>query len=349
MAEQNVKYSKRVVFPQGEQKKFLESIRNKLGATTRELAKLAGVHVRSMNDWKREKFSISLIVMQRLCRKAHAPLPRNIEVKDPFWYTPKGAKTGWIAVYKKYGFVGGDPEYRKKKWYEWWEKEGKFKKHPIINVFSPIDFPEKSAKLAEFVGILLGDGGVTKGQITITLNKTDDKEFAAYVCDLIKQLFGVNPSVYNRRGENTVSIVVSRSQAVKFFNDMGIPTGGKVRQQTGVPSWIKASREFTKFCLRGLFDTDGCFYVDKHRYKEKVYHNCAMNFTNRSLPILSFFKERAQQIGFHPSQNTRFSISMRREQEIQTYFQLVGSSNPKHLNKLRKYLGDRYGEVPKWL
>lgn len=349
MVEQNVKYSKRVVFPRGEQKKFLGRIRNRLGITTRELAKLAGVHVRSMNDWKREKFSISLNSMNKLCRKIHVSLPTNIHIRDPFWYTAKGAKTGWMTVYKKYGFLGGNPEYRKKKWYEWWEREGKFKKHPIINVFSPIDFPKKSVKLAEFVGILLGDGGVTKGQITITLNKTDDKEFAAYVHNLIRQLFGVTPSVYKRKGENTVSIVVSRSRAVKFFNDMGIPIGGKVRQQTGVPSWIKASREFTKFCLRGLFDTDGCFYVDKHRYKEKIYHNCAMNFTNRSLPILSFFKENTQQLGFHPTHNTRFSVCMRREQEIRAYFQQVGSSNPKHLKKLREYLRSRYGEVPKWL
>lgn len=349
MAEQNVKYSKRAIFVRGGQKKFLEDVERELKIDTKGLARLVGVHRRSVNDWEREKFSIPLPVAQSLCQKTGLSLPKNIMVREPFWYASKGAKYGWQALVKKYGKIPVDEEYRKKKWREWWEKEGKFKKHPIINVFAPVSLPKRGTELAEFTGIVLGDGGVTKGQITITLNRTDDKEFALYVRNLIKQLFAISPSLYERKGENTVSIVISRSLVVKFFNDMGIPVGGKVRQQTGVPSWARDSKEFTKFCARGLFDTDGCFYVDKHRYKEKVYYNCAMNFTNRSFPILSFFKESMQELGFHPSQNTRFSISMRRENEIKRYFQEVGSSNLKHLNKFQKYFKNRYGEVPKWL
>lgn len=346
MAEQNAKYSQRIIFAPGEQKKFLETVRQELKANTKELARLAGVHVRSVNDWEREKFSIPLSAVQRFCQEASISFPRNTKVKDPFWYTSKGAKYGWEVVVKKYGKIPVDEEYRKRRWHEWWEEEGKFKRHPIINVFSPVDFPIRSAKLAEFVGILLGDGGISSRQITITLHKDDDRHFAVYVQRLAENLFGITPGFYTRK--NTVSIVISRAKLVKFFTDMDIPIGGKVRQQTGVPSWIGSSQKFTKFCLRGLFDTDGCFYIDKHRYKSKIYYNCGMSFTNRSLPLLSFFKESMQQLGFHPTQKTRFNVLLRREPEIKRYFQKVGSSNPKHLNKFQQYLQGRYGEVPKW-
>lgn len=128
---------------------------------------------------------------------------------------------------------------------------------------------------------------------------------------------------------------------------MGLCIGSKTRSQVGVPLWIKQSSECAQACLRGFFDTDGCFYIDRHHYKDKVYYNCAMNFTNRSFPILFFFKARLEKLGFHPTHNTRFSVSLRREKEIIKYFQQIGTSNQKHLNKFRHYFKDKNGEVPK--
>lgn len=346
MAELGIKYYKRTVFPKGKQKDFLKKIQNQLNLTLKELASLVGIHIRSMTDWKREKFSMSLPALKKLCRRARIPLPKNIEIKEPFWYVYKGGKVGGLVVYKKYGKIGGDSEYRRKKWYEWWEKEGKFKKHSIFNSL-PINIPQKSSKLAEFVGILLGDGSLTKKQVTITLNRIDDRDFIPRVKNLIQKLFVVKPSINERKEENTVSITVSRTKLVQFFSKMGLSVGGKVKHQVDVPCWIKKCNLFTKFCLRGLFDTDGCFYIDKHRYKDKVYYNCAMNFTNRSLPILFFFKTKLEQFGFHPTHNTKFSISLRREDEIIKYFQAIGSANPKHLKKFKKYFKNKPGEVPK--
>ncbi len=351
MAELSINYKdyhKRVIFPRGKQKDFLEKIQIQLNLSLRELANIARVHVRSMTDWKREKFSMSLPALKRLCGKGGISLPKNIEIKDPFWYTSNGSSAGGIAVYKKYGYVGGDPEYRKKKWYEWWEKEGKFRRHPIINICLPINIPQKSSEFAEFVGIILGDGSIALRQVVITLHKFDDRDFIEHVKNLFQKLFRLNPSVYERRGKSAVNIVVSRSELVQFLVRMGLKIGGKVRQQVRVPYWMEKSEKFTKSCLRGLFDTDGCFYVDKHHYKDKVYYNCAMNFTNRSLPILFFFKTKLEQLGFHPTHNTKFSISLRKEDEIIKYFQIISSSNPKHLNKFKEYFKNKYGEVPKF-
>jgi len=343
MAELNIKnkYYKRVVFPKGKQSSFLKKAQAQLGLNSREFARFIGIHIRSMNDWKREKFSVSLPSLKKLCRETKISLPKNIEIKNPFWYANKGARNGGFAVYKKYGRIGGDPEYRKKKWYEWWEKEGKFKKHPIINVCPSIKIPQQSFKLSEFFGIILGDGGITKRQVSITLNRTDDKEFILYVADLFRELFGTEPSVYDRLEQSIVNVVVSRSGLVNFLINMGLKIGGKVRQQVDVPFWIKNSDYFSKACLKGLFDTDGCFYIDKHRYKNKIYFNCGMCFRNYSLPVLLFFKTKLEQLGLHPTHNTKFSICLRRENEIIKYFQIVGSSNPKHLNKFKQYFKNK--------
>ena len=73
-----------------------------------------------------------------------------------------------------------------------------------------------------------------------------------------------------------------------------------------------------------------------------------MNFTNRSLPVLSFFKTKLKQLGFHPTHNTKFSIFLRKENEIIKYFQMIGSSNLKHLYKYKQYFKNKFGGVPKF-
>lgn len=341
----NKRYPKRVTFPQGKQRNLLSKMQDQLNLNLKEFAKIAGISVRSMIDWKREKFSMSLPALKRLCRKTRIPLPKNIKIKDSFWYVNKGAKIGGVTMYKRYRRVGGDPEYRKKRWREWWEKEGRYRKDLITAVTKPIKKPAFSSKLAELIGILLGDGGITRRQVTITLNKYDDKEYANYVRNLFVKLFGVIPSVHKRQNASIISIVISRRELVKFLVENGLKIGGKVRQQVRVPYWIEKSEFFTKSCLRGLFDTDGCFYLDKHYYKDRIYYNCAMNFSNRSLPILFFFKTKLEQFGFHPTRNKKFNVSLRKENEIIRYFQKIGSFNPKHLNKYRDYLNRIRGGV----
>ncbi|MDP1538749.1 MAG: helix-turn-helix transcriptional regulator, partial [bacterium] len=71
----NQNYYTRAIFPRGKQKDFLEKIQIRLDLTLKELAELTGICVRSLTDWKREKFSMSLPALKRLCQEARIPLP----------------------------------------------------------------------------------------------------------------------------------------------------------------------------------------------------------------------------------------------------------------------------------
>src|SRR3989344_1191345 len=126
---------------------------------------------------------------------------------------------------------------------------------------------------------------------------------------------------------------------------MNISSGNKVKNQVDVPHWIKKNKFLRTFCIRGLFDTDGCFYVDKHFIRDKIYKNAGMNFTNRSVPLLQFFKNTLIEIGFAPTQTSKYCIVLRREADIVRYFSEIGSSNSKHINKFRAYLEEK-GRVP---
>jgi hypothetical protein len=47
-----------------------------------------------------------------------------------------------------------------------------------------ITIPEDSVQLAEFLGMLAGDGGMSNFQVTISLNSLLDREYPAYIADL---------------------------------------------------------------------------------------------------------------------------------------------------------------------
>lgn len=205
--------------------------------------------------------------------------------------------------------------------------------------------PVFSEDLAEFIGILLGDGGVSERQVTITLHKEEDKNYSQYVARLIKKIFRISILPKERNTENVSVIVLSRTLLVDFLKSMGIQVGSKIRNQVRVPDWIENNIEYKKKCLRGLFDTDGCFYVDTHVMKGRVYKNAGMNFTNRSLPLLEFFKNTLVEAGFAPTQNSRYSIVLRKKLDIVRYFGEIGSSNPKHFNKFRAYFHQKRKSV----
>lgn len=206
-----------------------------------------------------------------------------------------------------------------------------------FKVLKSIIVPGHSARLAELVGILMGDGHVGLYQTSVVTNSDTDYQHALFVKELIEDLFKIQVHLSNRGDKKASEVVVSSKAVSHFFVSQGIPQGNKITLGVRIPKWILKKALYRKAFIRGLFDTDGCVYIDTHRYRQKVYENLGMAFANQSLPLLSFFKETLEFFGLHPTQKTKFRVFLRRREEIRRYFDLVGSSNEKHLKKVRQY------------
>lgn len=329
-------------------KHFFDDIKRKTGLARKGLANLCKVDRKTFSDWETGKYTMPIKCLNKLIKIGGITPPKLQQLPD-FWHIRAAGKKGGINNYSLHGNPGtSEGRSRGGK-----ISSKKFSQNPSLAkktgfiIRKNIAFPKKSTRLAEFIGIVLGDGGISKYQTVITLHNTDDREFALYVAELIKSLFNIRAGLYKRH--SIVNIVVSRKNLIEFLLKQGLQIGSKVKNQIDVPSWIKEKNTYTKSCVRGLFDTDGCFYIDKHAHNDKIYANPAINFTNRSSPLLIFFKITLEKFGFHPTQGTKYSISLRREKEIYNFFKDVGSSNPKHIKKFVKYFTQKYGEVPKWL
>lgn len=334
MAELNI--SKRVRFARGAQRLFIETCRKRLRLTNKELASLLRVSSRTVTDWKREKFLVDLASAQRLSKESRVPMPRNIRLQDRYWYVKKGARKGGVIMYQKYGRVGGDPEIRKRKWHEWWQKIGKHEDHPI---FRPLSFrkPARSIQLAEFMGIMMGDGGMSKWQLVVTLHHRDDLAYSRFVRKLIEKLFGVRPSVYHSPRDSVNDIAVSRVGLTRRLHELGLPIGNKVKQQFDIPKWIIKDKKFRIACVRGLVDTDGSVIIHRYRSCGRWYVYPKIDFTSRSLTLLQSVSSILHGLHITHRENGSYSLRIESQEMVRRYFDVVGTSNPKHLKKYQAY------------
>ncbi len=328
--------SKRAKFKEGKQKEFIIKSKEELGLTWQEFSQIAKTSSRNLNDWKNEKISMSVDAVKVICKQRKCALPTEIEILNPYWYARRGALLGGKATYEKYGIIGGNQEKRKEKWNQWWEKEGKLKPNEILKPL-PFKKPRFSKKLAEFVGIMLGDGGMTKNQITVTLHSEDDLEYSVFVENLMEKLFEIKPSKRKRSSCRALKILLSRVELVEFLTRrVGLVIGNKVRQQVDIPNWINEEKNLQIAGVRGLIDTDGCVIIHKYKSKENFYSYKKLSFTSRSYPLLCSVKNILDglEIKNRITKNS-FEIRIEARKDVEKYFQIIGSHNPKHLKRFK--------------
>ncbi len=327
--------SKRVFFPTGRQAEFLLQSKKNLGCTWGMLADLCQISAHTLALWRHEKNSMTLLAVEQICQRRKIKIP-EVTIKDPYWYTTKGASAGGRAIVEKYGKVGGDEAYRKKKWREWWEREGKFKP---LKITGPLPFNKQafSVELAEFVGIMLGDGGISEHQFTVTLNSVTDKEYLQFVQKLIEKLFDVPVALYAHKESLAVRIVVSRTELINYLVEVTeLERGNKVRQQVDIPQWVKRNKAYAVACVRGLIDTDGCTIIHQYFSKGKKYCYKKVGFTSRSYPLIQSVSNILLSLGIkHRIMQNKWDIRIEARKDVEEYFRVIGTSNPKHWKRYK--------------
>ncbi|MCD4759994.1 hypothetical protein K8R33_03835, partial [archaeon] len=197
----------------------------------------------------------------------------------------------------------------------------------------------KSIKLAEFVGIMLGDGCVTecysdeKKQhfyaARVSGHSEDDFVYLIhYVTNLMNDLFGSMPSYYKLKHEKEINLCFNGMEIVKFLNSIGLKSGNKKENNQGIPDWIFEKREYMIACLRGLIDTDGSVCPITGKNYSCIWFKSAIPKLRESFSVL--VKELGIITTNWSGKNTP-QIYVCRKNMIRKYFEEIGFSNPKHI------------------
>lgn len=203
-----------------------------------------------------------------------------------------------------------------------------------FKILRKIPAPRKSSSLAELMGALMGDGHMSEYQVSLTTNAETDRFHADHIAYLLHLQFGGRVSITKKKDCNAVTVLLSSKSASLHLERLGMPRGNKLKVGLRPPDWILKNNSFTTAFIRGLVDTDGCVYEDRHRINGKDYSSLCIAFTSASEPMLNFVHTTLSERGFTPRKWGRH-IRLRRRKDVLRYTKEIGFSNPKHADKIR--------------
>ena len=203
-------------------------------------------------------------------------------------------------------------------------------------------------KLAEFIGILLGDGCIgryvcKKGKrsgiqhkIQITCNAVDDKEYVVYLESLIKDLFDIEAR-RSLREERTCDVSMFKQEPFYFLtNVVGLLQSPKWNRATIPDRYLGTPLE--NDILRGYFDTDGSVVVTKNN--TILYPRLEMKISPS--PMKEQFIEILKRNGFnyhcYDIGSGKVRIQINGKKQLEKWCGQVGFRNYKHVRKARRFI-----------
>lgn len=323
----------RIKFRKGGQTRFLFTTSKYLALNWLQLSEKIKVHPRCLSDWRRERYTLPESVFSRLVELGGKGIQiPTYKVLADFWSVEKAARKGGLVVAEKYGGPG-TPEGRVRGGrmsQEQRRKDPEKYRQLGCNVKKVFVKPLHSEKLAELVGILLGDGAISNYQVRVTLDRNVDRKYATFVRNLMHDVFGERPSFMERSEDNTISLTISGAGLVEVLEQEGLRRGNKVAHQVNFPKWVRSKHSYEIACVRGLFDTDGGLYF--HHKAQRDYLGWC--FTSSSKPLLQSVMDILLSLGFNVKKAGENKIYMYSLEHISRYMNVVSSHNPKNADKL---------------
>jgi intein/homing endonuclease len=201
-------------------------------------------------------------------------------------------------------------------------------------------------KLAELLGIILGDGNLNKKSncITIVGSLEDFHYHKNYVIPLIKSVFNCNPKLRKRNDRNAFYVDFNSKEIMNYLTqNIGLIRGNKVNAE--VPSIIKNIQKLIPYFLRGLFDTDGCLKFSKQAKDWNYYPR--VQFCFRKTKFAWQVKELLEKLNFSVGtwEENRFNglvfFQISGKDNLERWMRIINPNNMVH--KTKYLVWKRYG------
>lgn len=173
----------------------------------------------------------------------------------------------------------------------------------------PIKSVKKGERLAEFIGIMLGDGNIYLNNIHIAFDERD-VYYIKYVKNLFEDVFGIKAKEKSSKFNRAYYLYCYNKNIANKLIEFGLKRGNKIKNQLGMPRWIKRNKNYSQKCIKGLIDTDGCIYFCK-REKQRY-----IKFTNHNQTLLNDFKKITKNLGYSFEKSSKTNTCLYRKNEV---------------------------------
>lgn len=213
----------------------------------------------------------------------------------------------------------------------------------------------RDANLAEETGIHIGDGSMNiynnRYLFSLRGHRMDDEiYYKKFVTALYKKVYGID--IHIRYWPDVIGFQLSSKAMLTFkHNVLGLPLGSKENIQ--IPKFLIKSKRLILNCIRGIFDTDGCFSFERKSKEAPYYPKILISTTspklkNQLVNILhnTFKFNLSVWVESRNYKNWKdiYRICIRGEKNIIKWFKLIGSNNPKNIFKYEYWR--KYGYAP---
>ncbi len=210
-----------------------------------------------------------------------------------------------------------------------------------------------SEELAEFIGILIGDGYLYNNKRKYTIGivgspKTDKKYFSK-IQKLIYNLFNIKTKV--KKGGRGLRLIFGSKGTFLFLTKViNLEYGANKGQRVSIPSEILKDTRWTYAVIKGIFDTDGSVFTSNKRGSPN-YPCVELTTTSTKLAeqiknILIEEKFRVAGVRRYKHKRSRFisnKVSLYGKKNMGLWLKKIGFSNPIKQKKLLEILGGTDG------
>ena len=213
---------------------------------------------------------------------------------------------------------------------------------------------KKDGLIAEFIGIMLGDGSIgiynthvgnkikKHRTVKVTLDSRNEG-YINHVTNMMRNVLNVEPRIHYKnsegykRKENAVDIKTHKKEKFDYvLNEIGLKISPKWNRMK-IPEGYEKGK-LSLFVLKGLFDTDGCVAI--YDNNGTIYPRIEIKLS--PCPAQEQINNILDEFGFHYKiqklDRGKTSIRISGKTELKKWFGLIGSSNPIHLERAKQFL-----------
>lgn len=213
-------------------------------------------------------------------------------------------------------------------------------------------FPKKiTSELAEETGWHIGDGtmgfynnaGKLKGLYQLRGHIEDDKpHYINRIKPVFRDIYGIDISLREMPSTRVFGFQIWSNELVKFKKSLGLTCGPKL--DLIIPKIFLRSNELKIAVLRGIFDTDGCVYLEHKNHK--LYPRLQITTICRTLA--EQMKEIFNELGLNAKVNDAnciirknrklaYIVVIRGNEMFNRFMGTIKPANLKHIAKYEQY------------
>jgi len=194
---------------------------------------------------------------------------------------------------------------------------------------------EISPDLAETLGVLLGDGCISRYfsngreeyQVAFTASTSEYEYYEGVIQPTFEREFGTKGSLYRRR-DNTTRYHIFGARLANQLIQLGIPVGKKL--DASIPPAVLQSGQVIPF-IRGIYHAEGSIYrrySKKYNTHKRVYSNLLnVQIRMKLRTLMGQIHEQLNRLGIVTNRLTEhfgvFTLRITRQNMVAKFFEVV--------------------------